>query len=69
MLQRAAAGIAGALGLTPHPFIGMEFRGLAGQEVQRETAAGAGGPLRLDGFRLVRRQPVEHQVRGGCAGA
>lgn len=56
-------GVAGALGVTPHQLVGVQFGGVARQEVQRQLALQL-GDVCLDGPGLVRRQVVEDQVQG-----
>jgi len=42
-LQRQRpARMPGTLGMTPHEFVGVELRGIAGQEMEREFVMGAG---------------------------
>lgn len=48
--------------MAPHSLVGVELRGVAGQEVQRELAVQA-GDVRLDGAGLVRGQVVKDQVQ------
>ncbi len=52
------AGIARTLGVAPDQLVGIQFGGIAGQEVQRQFALQP-GHIRLDGAGLVRGQVVE----------
>lgn len=47
--------------MTPHQLIGVQVRRIAGQEVQRQLAVGAGHVLAHAGL-LVRGQPIHNQM-------
>jgi len=55
--------MAGTLGITPEEFVGVGFRGMDRQEMEREFAPGA-LHIRLDHLALVCRPSVEHGVLG-----
>ena len=67
-LLQGSAGVAGALGVTPDQFVGVEVGGIAGQAMQRQFAVEPGDVL-LDRVGLVRRQSIQDQMQGFAASA